>query len=122
MRIIVNEQKNKLLLKLMIQEEIFGLSDKVLIVKKYLDDHYIKADIETLDDISGDLKKEDLVIMLDSRKEPTEHRLSLEQLYYKIQDKYKNIISDKKERNMFLWQVINDWFKNKISKHGTLSK
>lgn len=99
-----------------------GLSDKVLIIKKYLDDHYIKADIESLDSESGDLKKDDLVIMLDSRKEPTEHRLSLEQLYYKVQEKYKNIISDKKERNMFLWQVINDWFRNKITKYGTLSK
>lgn len=98
-----------------------GYSNKVYIIKKYLDSNFIKADIEELND-KGDLEKKPLVIMLDSKMQPTENRMTLEQLYYKVQYKYQNIIQNKKERNKFIWNVINDWFYNKITKNNNLSR
>ena len=116
----INENTEKKLFELLINESL-GYSNKVSIIKNYLDNNYIKADIESLND-NGDLEKENVVIMLDSKKEPTEYRLTLEQLYYKLQYKFQKIISNKEERNQFIWDVINDWFNNKITKYNNLSK
>ena len=114
-KIIINESIERKLFEALINESL-GYSNKVAIIKNYLDSNFIKADIEQLNK-DGDLEKTKLVIMLDSQKQPTEHRLTLEQLYYKLQYKFKNILSDKKERNMFIWNTINDWYNNKISKY-----
>ena len=119
-KIIINESTEKKLFESLINESL-GYSNKVTIIKNYLDNNFIKADIEQLNK-EGDLEKTKLVIMLDSQKQPTEHRLTLEQLYYKLQYKFKNILSDKKERNIFIWNTINDWYNNKISKYNNLSK
>lgn len=118
--IIINEKTEKKLFE-MLMNEGFGYSGKVAIIKKYLDTHFIKADIEQLNN-EGDMEKQPIVIMLDSKMQPTEHRMTLEQLYYKIQYKYQNIISNKEERNKFIWNTINDWFYNKITKNNNLSK
>lgn len=118
--IIINENIEKKLFELLINED-YGYSSKVKIIKDYLNTHYIKADIEKLDD-KGDMKKQPIVIMLDTKMQPTENSLTLEQLYYKVQYKYQNIIPNKEERNKFIWNVINDWFYNKITKNNNLSK
>nr|MBP3680801.1 hypothetical protein [Clostridia bacterium] len=118
--IIINENIERKLFEMLINEGL-GYSNKVNIIKNYLDKNFIKADIEQLND-KGDLEKQNIVIMLDSKKEPTEHRLTLEQLYYKLQYKFQNIISNKNERNQFIWNTINDWFNNKITKYNNLSK
>lgn len=118
--IIINEKIEKKLFETLINESL-GYSNKVAAIKSYLDNNFIKADYEQLNK-DGDLEKQLLVIMLDSQKQPTEHRLTLEQLYYKLQYKFQNILSDKKERNIFIWNTINDWYNNKISKYNNLSK
>ena len=119
-KIIINESVERKLFEALINESL-GYSNKVAIIKNYLDSNFIKADVEQLNK-DGDLEKTKLVIMLDSQKQPTEHRLTLEQLYYKLQYKFQNILSDKKERNIFIWNTINDWYNNKISKYNNLSK
>jgi hypothetical protein len=43
------------------------------------------------------------------------------QLFYIIQDQFKNILSDKESRDKFLKQVIKDWYNHKISKNNSLS-
>ena len=118
--IIINEKIDKKLFETLINESL-GYSSKVAIIKNYLDNNFIKADFEQLNK-EGDLEKQQLVIMLDSQKQPTEHRLSLEQLYYKLQYKFQRILSNKKERNVFIWNTINDWYNNKITKNNNLSK
>ena len=47
--------------------------------------------------------------------------LSDVQLFYIIQDEFKNIISDKEARDNFLKQIIKDWYNKKISKNNTLT-
>lgn len=118
--IIINENTERKLFEMLINEGL-GYSNKVNIIKNYLDKNFIKADVEQLND-KGDMEIQNIVIMLDSKREPTEHRLTLEQLYYKLQYKFQKIISNKNERNQFIWNVINDWFNNKITKYNNLSK
>ena len=79
--IIINEKTEKKLFE-MLMNEGFGYSSKVAIIKKYLDTHFVKADMEQLNK-EGDMEKKPLVIMLDSKMQPTENRLTLEQLYMK---------------------------------------
>ena len=38
-----------------------------------------------------------------------------------VQDEFKNILSDKDERDKFLKQVIKDWHNHKITKNNSLS-
>ena len=116
----INESAERKIVELLMSESM-GYASKVAILKQYLDKHFIKADIEQLNK-EGDLEKQPLVIMLDSKMQPTENRMTLEQLYYKLQYKYQNIISNKEERNKFIWNTINDWFYNKITKNNNLSK
>lgn len=113
-KIIIDEKTEQKLITLMLNES-FGYASKVKIIKDYLDKNYIKADIDSMND-KGDLEKQNLVIMIDSNKQPTEHRLTLEQLYYKLQYKFQKIISDKEERNKFIWNALNDWYFNRITK------
>lgn len=118
-KIIVNEEKQKILLDLIINESI-TYSDKVNIVKKYLDSSYIKKNVQSIK--NGDIQNNKMVVMLDNNGQPTEYVLTLEQLYFKLQYKYQRILSDKQERNKLLWSIVNDWYDNKISKYGNLSK
>ena len=38
-----------------------------------------------------------------------------------LDKEFNNMISDKKERDGFLNQLLDDWYNNKISKYGSLS-
>lgn len=120
-KIILDERQEKTLFETILQESIYGLSDKVNIIKKYLDNNFIKADYDSMDD-NGDMKTNSLVIMKDTKQQPTQHRMTLEQLFEKLKYKYQNIITNKEERDKFLWQLVNDWYNNRISKNGNLTK
>ena len=85
-KIILDERQEKNLFETILQESIYGLSDKVNIIKKYLDNNFIKADYDSMDD-NGDMKSNSLVIMKDTKQQPTQHRMTLEQLFEKL--KYK---------------------------------
>ena len=43
------------------------------------------------------------------------------QLFYLLQDRFKNITANKKHRDSFLKQIIKDWFYDKIKPSGLLS-
>lgn len=120
-KIILDERQEKNLFETILQESIYGLSDKVNIIKKYLDNNFIKADYDSMD-VNGDMKSNSLVIMKDTKQQPTQHRMTLEQLFEKLKYKYQNIITNKEERDKFLWQLVNDWYNNRISKNGNLTK
>lgn len=92
---------------------------KVLIVKKYLDNSFKKGHIATLgeDGYPTNIK---IVIMLGTDKQPVKN-MTDKQLFYLLQDRFKNIYSDKKKRDKFLSRVIKDWYLDKISKDGLLS-
>jgi hypothetical protein len=118
--IIINENIEKKLFEMLISEG-FGYNRKVAIIKKYLDTHFIKATFNERNK-EGDFDEKPLVIMLDTKNKASNVTLTLEQLYYKLQYKYQNIITNKVERNKFIWNTVHDWYYNKITKNNNLSK
>jgi hypothetical protein len=47
--------------------------------------------------------------------------MNAEQLFYLLQDKFKGLYADTNKRDKLLKQIIKDWYKDKISKHGMLT-
>jgi hypothetical protein len=117
--IIITENGEKMLIEYLLNEN-YDITDKVSLVVKYLDSNFFKADKDVLDK-NYNITSKALVIVKDSKGQPSKTLLTLEQLFQKIQYQYQNIITNKEERDKFLWQLINDWFYNKISKNSVLS-
>ena len=93
---------------------------KVLLVKKYLDDNFVRAAIPVKLG-NGDIVNKAIVGFKGPDGQPAEN-LSIRNLFWKTQDKFKNIYADKNKRDQFLKQVITDWYNKKISKEGLLTK
>lgn len=121
MKIIISENKENKLFQKLITESLIDYSNKVLIVQKYLNDNYLKIKSNYINN-NGDVDEQFFVILLDKNKQPTDLKLTLNQLFYKIQYRFQNLLSDKNERDKLLKQIIIDWVNNKITKNGTLSK
>ena len=41
--------------------------------------------------------------------------MNLEDLFWLLQDKFKNIKTDKKERDVFIWDTLKAWYLNKLN-------
>ncbi len=119
-KIIINEDKEHLLYEEAVIEEMFGgWGEKVKAVKDYLDNHFSRATATIFGD-DGMPKTEKVVAWLDDYKQVVK-TLTDVQLFYIIQDKFKNILPDKEERDKFIIQVLKDWYNHKISKNNSLS-
>ena len=105
----IREQSARQIIGMMLDEEHGGWSDKVLAVKKFLDDNYLRP-------IS-----KNYVVQVDRIDKQVVKALTDVQLFYVVQDKFRDIIGNKYERDKFLKQVIKDWYNNKISKYGSLT-
>lgn len=119
MKIIINEIQKCLLTNCIVNEMYGGYGDKVKIVKDYLDKNFAKANSTTFGN-DGTPKNEKIVAWLDDYKQIVK-TLTDVQLFYVIQDQFKNILPDINERDKFLKQIIKDWYNNKISKNNSLS-
>lgn len=89
-------------------------SDKVELVKKYLDGKFMRATFEKDGENVG------IFIKL-SNGLPTEKSYWKQDVLDILDRDFNNLITDKKERDGFLNQVLDDWYNNKISKYGSLS-
>ena len=114
----ITERQERLILKAILNEEYGGLSDKVGEVKKYLDNNFMR--MSTLEFKDGEPQNTEVVAWVDKNKQPIK-LLTDVQLFYLIQEKSKNILSDKEERDKFLKQIIKQWYTNNIGKNNTLS-
>ena len=93
---------------------------KVLLIKKYLDNGFKRGTLSGLGN-DGYPKDVKIVAMLSSYGTPLKN-MTASQLFYLLQDRFSGIYPDKKQRDEFLWDVMNDWYDEKISKNGLLSK
>ena len=131
-RIIITEEQEKKLIQILNNEEIQQMPvpekankpyyidpDKVKIVKKFLDNNFQKNNLENIG-ANGMPEKIRIVTMYSTTGEPLKN-LYDEDLHDLLIEKFKKMFLDKNERNLFLKQVMNDWFDNKIGVHGTLS-
>ena len=93
--------------------------EKVLLVKKYLDTNFKRGEIENIGP-DGYPQKTRIVGMLSSNGDILQN-LRDTQLEDLLIDKFQNMFIDKVERGLFLHQVMNDWFNDKIGMFGNLS-
>ena len=93
--------------------------ENVLIVKKYLDSNFKRGQIENIGP-DGFPARVRIAGMMSSNGEILQNlgEMQLEDL---LIEKFKNMFSDKAERNKFLHQVLQDWFNDKIGMFGNLS-
>ena len=132
-RVIITEAQEQQLIKILNNEEEVQQMpvpktankpycidpDKVKVVRKFLDSNFTKNNLERIG-ASGMPEKIRIVTMSSSNGEPLKS-LYEEDLLDLLIEKFKKMFLDKEERMLFLKQVMNDWFKNKIGVHGTLS-
>jgi hypothetical protein len=110
-KIIVSENGYNTINKAILQE---SYGDKVEVVKKYLDNNFMRAQIEK--------DGEDIGIFVKlSNHLPTEKSYWKQDILDILDKEFNNIVIDKKERDGFLSQLLDDWYNNKISKYGSLS-
>ena len=93
--------------------------EKVLIVKKFLDNGFTKRDYEKVG-ADGLPKKIKIIQMNASNGEPLKY-LYKSQMVDLLIDKFQKMFLDKLERELFMKQVLNDWLNDRISVHGLLS-
>jgi len=115
---IVNENNFNALKKKVLSE---SYNDKVVLVKNFLDNNFMRATFEQPGD-DGVIKKMGVFIQLNDKHLPTDSKLMADGVFDILQNKFVKILSDKKERDRFLIRLIKDWYENKISKEGCLSK
>lgn len=94
--------------------------DKVLIVKRFLDNHFQKGCKETIG-VNGLPCKVNIVALKSSNGDILREEIPTEELHDLLIDNFKNMFINTDERDCFLKQVMNDWFNNRISIHGLLS-
>lgn len=117
--IIINESQENKIKESAINELFGGWGEKVKVVKDYLDKHFSRANATVMGS-DGRPETRQIVAWLDDYKQIVK-TLTDVQLFYIIQDQFKNILSDKEARDKFLKQVIKDWYNHKISKNNSLS-
>ena len=118
-KITITEKQEKKIRETAINEIYGGWGEKVKAVKDYLDKHFSRAN-STIMGQNGRPENKQIVAWLDDYKQVVK-TLTDVQLFYIVQDEFKNILSDKDERDKFLKQVIKDWYNHKITKNNSLS-
>ncbi len=89
-------------------------SNKVELVKRYLDNNFMRATFEK------DGVNVGIFVKL-SNGIPTSKSYWKNDIIDILDERFNNIISDKEERYKFLNQLTDDWYNNKITKYGNLS-
>ena len=94
-------------------------TEKVLLVKDYLDKNFAKTES---DDIGKDgyPVKIKTAVLLSNNGQPLK-TFQARELLMMLDDKFQKMITKEDDRKKFFKQIIRDWFNNKISKEGILS-
>jgi hypothetical protein len=125
--IIISEDKRDLLMSMILQESLTDgdESDKVLQIKKFLDDNFTKAsnDIGQFDD-NGNRTTQSYAALMDKNKNILK-LMTDRQVFDLLQEKFKTIMPNadeegKRNRDAFLKKVLIAWYNNKITKNGSI--
>lgn len=93
--------------------------DKVKIVKRFLDTNFKKGNY---DDIGPDgMPRRTRIVAMIAPTGDVLKNMYQEDLLDLLIDKFKNMFLDHTERELFLKQVMKDWFDDKIGVLGNLS-
>ena len=131
-RIIITEAQEQQLIKVLKEDTVQQMPvdkkmnkpytidpQKVMVVKKFLDDNFKKGNIERIG--SDGLKEVVPIVSIVSSTGESLKNLYKEDLCDLLIEKFKKMFLDKIERELFMKQVMEDWFNDKINIHGMLS-
>lgn len=118
MNIKINEQIEQNVINQLLVESFNPSAEKVLIIKDYLDNNFIKSSIDDIDN-NGYPIKVGVINMVSNGQ--TVKTLQGDEMLMLLDDKFSKMIKDKNDRQQFLKQVLTDWYHNNISKNGLLS-
>lgn len=107
-KIIINEKKIRTLLQTCLTEETVYLGDKKDLVINWLNKHFMPLNIQVPDELSLPHNSKVLAIK-DGNGQVTEQLKSINDVFYILQTNFKKILSDKKERDKFLWETLVQW-------------
>ena len=93
--------------------------NKVRVISNYLDDNFTRGGISTFSE--DGYPKTICIVAMKGTDGNVAKNLDAKQLFYLLQDKFKNIYLDKSIRDRFIKQVMKDWFNKKITKQFLLS-
>lgn len=115
----ITESQEQILLETLIMERTYPVSpEKVLLVKKYLDDNYERISKGQFNNDGNYIS----VPFVKLKAVPDENNvIDAKGLFYRLEREFKGMFSDKIQRSKFLVQIIKDWYAGKISKEGLLS-
>lgn len=118
-KIKITEKQEQQLLEHLLFEQQFPIDpQKVLIVKKYLDNNFKRGNIAEFG--NNGLPVNNPVVGLLNNGEVVKN-LTARQLFDILEDEFRGMFSNKLQRSKFLAKVIQDWYANKITKDGLLS-
>lgn len=118
-KIFITEEQLNFINESISQEKMIVEPNKVIVVKKFLDKNFQRGGISTIGEDGYPITLK-IVAMKGTDGQPLKN-MNAEQLFYLLQDKFKGLCSDTNKRDKLLKQIIKDWYKDKISKHGMLS-
>lgn len=119
-KIILREDQGEMLFNLLGGKKTYAIDpEKVLLVKKFLDDTFQRADYENTG--ANGLPCVSKIVIMKSPSGNDLGHFSKENLLDCLIDKHKNMFADHIEREAFLKQVMEDWYDNKIKPYGGLS-
>ena len=93
--------------------------EQVRVVREYLDKNFLRSESDDIDE-NGYPCKVKSVTLVSSNGQPLKP-MTIAELFMMLDDKFNRIIRDKDKRQVFLKQVITDWYYKRISKEGILS-
>lgn len=111
MRIFITERQEKILIKRVLTE--MAECDQNLVVFKFLDNNFLRADYTQ--DVNGKPTQVNTVVWLDKNKQPYK-TISIERLFYVLQEEFKTLVGDKKERDTRLRSILNAWINKSYNK------
>lgn len=125
MKVILTEKQAKKLAQLMNEDcavckQYTYSPEKVLIVKRYLDDNFKKGSIEGIGD-DGMPTNTCIVALMNKQTGNVARNMYDYQLHRFLIDKFQDMFTNDDERSKFLGQVMRDWYEDKIGLYGSLS-
>jgi DNA mismatch repair ATPase MutS len=125
MKVILTEKQAKKLVQLMNEDRAVCKQytyspEKVLIVKRYLDDNFKKGSIEGIGD-DGMPTNTCIVALMNKQTGNVARNMYDYQLHRFLIDKFQDMFTNDDERSKFLGQVMRDWYEDKIGLYGSLS-
>ena len=100
-----------------LKEAYFVESEKVRVLRNFLDSHFIKGSHPMVGE-DGEPKVMGIVGMIIPGADPKP--MTATQLFYYMQNHFKNLYADKKQRDALIKLVIKKWYYDEIDRDNTI--